>query len=81
MGSGPDYPIIIFWSEEDGGYIADIPDISYCSAIGHSPQEALAELEIAKRLWSESVLEQQEPLPKPTPGAEIVSAARAARAG
>ena len=49
-----DYHINIFYSEEDGGYIADIPDLKYCSAFGKSRQEALAEVEIAKELWLET---------------------------
>ena len=35
-----DYHINIFYSEEDEGYIADIPDLSYCSAFGETPAEA-----------------------------------------
>jgi predicted RNase H-like HicB family nuclease len=33
-----DYHINIFYSEEDETYIADIPDLKYCSAIGESPE-------------------------------------------
>jgi hypothetical protein len=40
-----DYHINIFWSDEDGGYIADIPDLEACSAFGTTPAEALAEVE------------------------------------
>ena len=36
-----DYHINIFYSEEDEGYIADIPDLKACSAFGHTPEEAL----------------------------------------
>lgn len=36
-----DYHINIFYSDEDKGYIADIPDLSYCSAFGETPIEAL----------------------------------------
>ena len=46
-----DYHINIFFSEEDGWYIADIPDLKFCSAFGASPEEALSELEIAKKAW------------------------------
>jgi len=35
-----DYHINIFYSEQDGGYVADIPDLSCCSAFGESAQEA-----------------------------------------
>ena len=48
-----DYHINIFWSDEDGGYIADIPDLEACSAFGATPQEALVELERAKEAWIE----------------------------
>jgi predicted RNase H-like HicB family nuclease len=43
-----DYHINIFWSDEDGCYVADIPDLFACSAFGDSPEQALAELEQAK---------------------------------
>ena len=39
-----DYHINIFYSEEDGGYIADIPDLEACSAFGETPEQALAEV-------------------------------------
>ncbi|MCF7810286.1 type II toxin-antitoxin system HicB family antitoxin [bacterium] len=60
-----DYFISIFYSEEDKGYIADIPDLEFCSALGNSPEEALAQLEIAKRLWLESAKEEGKPIPEP----------------
>jgi predicted RNase H-like HicB family nuclease len=45
-----DYHINIFYSEEDKGYIADIPDLEACSAFGEPPEEAL----IAKKSMVES---------------------------
>ena len=42
-----DYHINIFFSDEDEGYIADIPELAMCSAFGATPAEALAELERA----------------------------------
>lgn len=60
-----DYHINIFWSDEDGGYIADIPDLEACSAFGASPQEALAELERAKEAWLESARAEGKPVPAP----------------
>jgi predicted RNase H-like HicB family nuclease len=56
----------IFYSDEDGGYIADIPDLQSCSAFGQSPEEALAELEEAKEAWIESARESGRPIPTPT---------------
>ena len=43
-----DYHINIFYSDEDGGYIADIPDLRHCSAFGPTPEEALAEVQIGR---------------------------------
>ena len=43
-----DYHINVFYSEEDGGYIADIPDLEACSAFGETADEALREVELAK---------------------------------
>ena len=61
-----DYYIIIFYSEEDEGYIADIPDLHYCSAFGETPEEALREVLIAKEAWLEVAREKGKPIPQPT---------------
>ncbi len=45
------YHINIFYSEEDEGYIADIPDLKYCSAFGLTEEEALREVLKAKEAW------------------------------
>ncbi|MDQ1589750.1 MAG: hypothetical protein QOG71_377 [Pyrinomonadaceae bacterium] len=60
-----DYHINIFYSDEDGGYIADIPDLEYCSAFGATPAEALAQVEIAKSLWLEAARAEGKPVPPP----------------
>lgn len=60
-----DYHINIFYSEEDGGYIADIPDLAHCSAFGESPEEALAQALIAKQVWLEAARHERKPIPKP----------------
>jgi predicted RNase H-like HicB family nuclease len=41
------YSIIVFWSEEDGVWIADAPDLKSCSAFGTTPEQAVAELRVA----------------------------------
>lgn len=61
-----DYHINIFYSEEDEGYIADIPDLKYCSAFGETPVEALQELDLAKQAWIESAKAEGKPVPLPT---------------
>jgi len=49
-----DYHSNIFYSDEDGGYIADIPDVEACSAFGKTPSEALTEVQKAKAVWLEA---------------------------
>jgi predicted RNase H-like HicB family nuclease len=60
-----DYHINIFYSEADGGYIADIPDLQACSAFGNTPQEALTEVERAKATWLEAARAENKPIPRP----------------
>ncbi|MFN3490951.1 MAG: type II toxin-antitoxin system HicB family antitoxin, partial [Anaerolineales bacterium] len=57
--------INIFYSEEDAGYIADIPDLVHCSAFGETPEEALAEALIAKNAWLEAAKEEGKDIPEP----------------
>jgi len=60
-----DYHINIFYSEDDEGYIADIPDLRGCSAFGGTPAEALAEVQTAKAAWLEAARAEGKPIPKP----------------
>ncbi len=60
-----DYHINIFASEEDGGYIADIPDLAHCSAFGETPEEALAEVLKAKSAWVEAAEAEGRGVPSP----------------
>ncbi len=60
-----DYHINIFYSEEDEGYIADIPDLKFCSAFGDTPEEALKEVQLAKTAWLEAARAEGIPIPLP----------------
>jgi predicted RNase H-like HicB family nuclease len=60
-----DYHINVFWSDEDDCYVADVPDLETCSAFGDTPEEALAEVQIAKRAWLEVAREHGKPIPEP----------------
>ncbi len=60
------YHINVFYSEEDGGYIADVPDLKYCSAFGKTPTEAVRQVEIAMKAWLEAAKANGKPIPKPT---------------
>ena len=60
-----DYHINIFYSDEDGGYVADIPDLDACSAFGRTPDEALKEVQIAKKAWLAAAKSAGKRIPKP----------------
>lgn len=60
-----DHHINIFYSEEDEGYVADIPDLTYCSAFGQTPLESIQELAVAKQTWIEAVKAEGKPVPAP----------------
>lgn len=60
-----DYHINIFFSDEDEGYIADIPDLDACSAFGETPEQALAEVERARDAWIAAARAAGKPVPPP----------------
>jgi predicted RNase H-like HicB family nuclease len=61
----PMYAIEIFYSEEDGGYIAVVPELPGCSAFGRTEEEALKEVKIAISLWLETAKEIGREIPIP----------------
>lgn len=60
-----DYHINLFWSQEDQAWVADIPDLQHCSALGATPQQALAEVLQAKQAWLESARQHGDAIPEP----------------
>ena len=60
-----DYHINIFYSDEDECYIADIPDLKFCSACGDTPEEALLEAQTAKAAWLATAKAKRKPIQKP----------------
>ncbi len=60
-----DYHIDVFYSDADGGYIADIPDLEGCSAFGDTPERAVAEVAQAKEAWLEVAAESGGEIPEP----------------
>ena len=59
------YAIIVFWSKEDGAWVADLPDLKSCSAFGATPEEALAEVRVAMEAWLAAARDAGHPIPKP----------------
>ncbi len=60
-----DYHINVFYSDQDASYIADIPDLKYCSALGSSPEEAVKEVIKAKKAWLKAAQKEGKPIPEP----------------
>lgn len=60
-----DYHINVFYSGKDGGYVADIPDLKFCSAFGETPEEAVHEVMLAKQAWLEAALAAGKAIPRP----------------
>jgi predicted RNase H-like HicB family nuclease len=59
-----DYHINVFYSDEDGCYVADIPDLKFCSALGSSAEEAVREVQLAKTAWLRTAKERGKAIPK-----------------
>ncbi len=59
------YEIIIYWSEEDEAFIAEVPELPGCAADGASYQEVLTNVEKVIEEWIETATELGRPIPKP----------------
>lgn len=59
------YETIIYWSEEDQLFIADVPELPGCVAHGASPDEALSKAQDAMQLWLDTAREFGDPIPEP----------------
>lgn len=59
------YHINVFYSEEDGCFVADVPDLKCCSAFGATPEEALAEVQVAMKGWLAQARKMRRSIPKP----------------
>ena len=59
------YEMIIFWSEEDKAFIAEVPELPGCIADGTTYQEAVSNAEVVIRQWIETAKELGRPIPQP----------------
>ena len=59
------YEIIIYWSNEDGAFVAEAPELPGCAAHGNSQKKALAHINQAIDLWIETAQEFGAPIPEP----------------
>jgi predicted RNase H-like HicB family nuclease len=61
----PKYEIILYWSDADQAFIAEVPELAGCMADGATYQEALANAEVVIREWIETAKELGRPIPTP----------------
>ena len=59
------YEIILYWSEEDSAFIAEVPELAGCAADGATRQEALSNMETVIAEWFETARELNRPIPEP----------------
>ena len=59
------YEIILYWSEEDQAFIAEVPELPGCAADGETYQEALKNVEVIMQEWIETAKELGRPIPEP----------------
>lgn len=59
------YEVIIYWSEEDAAFVAEVPELSGCAAHGATQEEALGNAQDAIRLWIDTAKEFGDPVPEP----------------
>jgi len=59
------YEVIIYWSNEDGAFIAEVPELPGCMADGTTYQKALSNAETVIQEWLETAKELGRPIPEP----------------
>ena len=59
------YEIIIYWSNEDDAFVAEVPELPGCAAHGDTQETALAEINLVMDLWIETAREFGDPVPEP----------------
>ena len=59
------YEVIIYWSDEDDAFIAEVPELPGCMADGQTYQKAIENVEIVIQEWIETARELDRPIPRP----------------
>lgn len=59
------YELVVYWNTEDGLYVAEVSDLSGCTAHGATPEEAVANAQDAIGLWIETAREFGDEVPEP----------------
>lgn len=59
------YEVILYWSDEDGAFIAEVPELPGCMADGQTYQDAIKNVEVVIREWIDTARELGRPVPEP----------------
>lgn len=59
------YEIIIYWSNDDNAFVAEVPELPGCTAHGETQENALANIKSAMELWIDTAKEFNDPIPDP----------------
>ena len=59
------YEVILYWSQEDDRFIAEMPELPGCMADGETPEDALVNVQIVAGEWIEVARELGRPIPEP----------------
>ena len=59
------YEVIIYWSEEDKAFVAEVPELAGCAADGPTYEKALRNVETIIDEWIETARELGRPVPEP----------------
>jgi len=65
MSREPRYEVIIYWSDEDGAFIAEVPELPGCAADGATYEQAVANVQVIIAEWIETAKELGRPIPEP----------------
>jgi len=60
------YAINVFWSDNDEAWVANVPDLKSCAALGETPEEAVTEVRVAMDAWLAAARDAGLPIPEPT---------------
>ena len=74
----PRYHIDLFWSDDDACWVANVPDLKSCSAFGDTPEEALAEVQVAMQGWLKVAKDMDFAIPEPLHRPALYAAKHAA---
>jgi len=73
MYAPQEYPLVVYWSAEDGCFVVEVPDLPGCLADGATQAEAIGNAQVVITEWLETALELQRPIPAPRPRLRIAS--------